>query len=147
MRTAASAGALYPLELYAIVAASHELGSGIYHDFARRHSLEPMAAGDFRAEFATAALMQDWTARGGLILVVAAAHGPTAVKYGERSRRYVAIKAGHVVQNVCLQAVALGLGATEVDAFRADAVARLVPLPAEQETVTGVVVGRPVSPG
>ena len=146
LRTAPSAGALYPLELYAIVAGSGELEAGIYRYLPDGHSLELRAEGDFRAEFAAAAHMQEWIAQGSLILVVAAAHGRTAAKYGERSRRYVAIEAGHAVQNICLQAVALGLGATEVGAFRDDTVAHLVRLPADQETVTTVVVGRPLSP-
>jgi SagB-type dehydrogenase family enzyme len=98
--------------------------------------------GDFRAEFAAAALGQQWTAQAGLVLIVAAAFARTTVKYGERGRRYVAIEAGHAVQNVYLQAVALGLGATEVGAFRDDAVASLVGLPSGEEPVTSVVVGR-----
>ena len=147
LRTAPSAGALYPLELYAIVAGSGELAAGIYRYLPNEHSLELWAEGDFRAEFAAAANMQEWIARGSLILVVAAAHGRTAAKYGERSQRYVAIEAGHAVQNIWLQAVALGLGATEVGAFRDDTVARLVRLPADQETVITVVIGRPLSPG
>ena len=143
LRTAPSAGALYPLELYAIVGGSGDLEAGIYHYLPRRHGLELVAQGDFRAEFAAAALMQDWTARASLVLIVAAAFARTTVKYGERGRRYVAIEAGHAVQNVYLQAVALGLGATEVGAFGDDAVARLVGLPSGEEPVTSVVVGRP----
>lgn len=144
LRTAPSAGALYPLELYSIVGTSGDLEAGIYHYLPCRHGLELWVKGDFRAEFAAAALMQEWTKRGGLILVLAAAYGRTEVKYGDRGRRYVAIEAGHAVQNVCLQAVALGLGTTEVGAFHDEAVARLLRLPADQEPVTSVVVGHPV---
>jgi len=144
LRTAPSAGALYPLELYAIVRASSEVEAGIYHYLPHRHGIELLVKGDFRAEFAAAALMQEWTKQGSLILVVAAVYSRTVVKYGERGRRYVAIEAGHAVQNVCLQAVALGLGTTEVGAFHDEAVARLIRLPADQEPVTSVVVGHPV---
>jgi SagB-type dehydrogenase family enzyme len=142
LRTAPSAGALYPLELYAIVGPSGDLETGIYRYLPRRHGLELVVQGDFRAEFAAAALGQQWTAQAGLVLIVAAAFARTTVKYGERGRRYVAIEAGHAVQNVYLQAVALGLGATEVGAFRDDAVASLVGLPSGEEPVTSVVVGR-----
>ncbi len=142
LRTAPSAGALYPLELYAIVGASPDLPAGLYHYLPRRHRIELVAPGDFRGGFAAAALGQDWTAAAGLVLIVAAAFARTTAKYGERGRRYVAIEAGHVAQNVYLQAVALGLGATEVGAFGDDAVARLVGLPDDQQPVTSVVVGR-----
>ncbi len=143
LRTAPSAGALYPLELHAIVKGSGALGAGIYHYLPGRHGLATVAEGDHRGAFAAAASRQDWTARAGVILVVAAAHARTTAKYGERGRRYVAIEAGHCVQNVYLQAVALGLGATEVGAFRDDAVARLVRLPGGQAPVTSVAVGKP----
>ena len=143
LRTAPSAGALYPLELYAIVGALEDLAAGIYRYLPRRHGLDLVAKGEFHAEFAAAALMQEWTVQSGLILIVAAAFDRTTVKYGERGRRYVAIEAGHAVQNVYLQSVALGLGATEVGAFRDDAVAHLVRLPSDQEPVTSVVVGKP----
>ena len=100
-------------------------------------------AGDFRTDFAAAALGQDWTARGAVILVIAAAYERTTAKYGKRGRRYVAIEAGHAAQNIYLQAVALGRGATEVGAFDDHAVSRLVRLPSDQEPVTCVAVGRP----
>lgn len=147
LRTAPSAGALYPLELYAVVKGSDKLGAGIYHYLASQHALSPIAQGEYGAEFSAAALMQDWTERAGLILVVAANHGRCTVKYGARGQRYVAIEAGHAVQNAYLQAASLGLGATEVGAFHDDAVAALVHLPADQEPVTSVVVGRPANAG
>lgn len=143
LRTAPSAGALYPLEIYAITSGADGLPAGIYHYRSRHHRLESLTAGDFRTDFAAAALGQDWTARGAVILVIAAAYERTTAKYGERGRRYVAIEAGHAAQNIYLQAVALGRGATEVGAFDDHAVSRLVRLPSDQEPVTCVAVGRP----
>lgn len=144
LRTAPSAGALYPLEIYAITSGADGLAAGIYHYRPRHHSLEPVKGGDFRADFAAVALKQDWTARSALILVIAAAYERTMRKYGERGRRYVVIEAGHAAQNAYLQAVALGRGATEVGAFDDSAVSRLVGLPSDQEPITSVAVGRPV---
>lgn len=142
LRTAPSAGALYPLEVYAIARGSGGLRAGIYHYVAERHGLEQIADGDFRADFAAAALGQEWTAESAVIFVIAAAHHRTMARYGERGRRYAAIEAGHAAQNICLQAASLGLYATQVGAFRDNAVARLVRLPADQEPVTSVVVGQ-----
>jgi nitroreductase len=39
-------------------------------------------------------------------------------RMGERSERWVSIEAGHVAQNIHLQAVALGLGSASVGGFR-----------------------------
>lgn len=144
LRTAPSAGALYPLEVYAITSGSDGLSAGTYHYRQRHHSLEPVDEGDFRADFAAAALEQDWTARSAVVVVIAAAYARTMGKYGERGRRYVAIEAGHAAQNIYLQAVALGHGATEVGAFDDNAVSRLLRLPSDEEPVTSVAVGRPV---
>ena len=143
LRTAPSAGALFPLELYAIFQGSDDLEPGVYHYLPSRHGIEQVKKGDFRADFAAAAVGQQWTARAGVILVVAAVYSRMANKYGERSRRYVAIEAGHCAQNVYLQSVALGLGATEVGAFRDGSVSRLVALPRNEEPVTCMVVGKP----
>ena len=41
-------------------------------------------------------------------------------KYGSRGERYVQIEIGHAAQNIYLQALALGLGTTEVGAFAGD---------------------------
>ena len=147
LRTAPSAGALYPLQLYAILKGSDGVRAGIYHYLTSQHALSPLARGDYRAKFSAAASMQDWTKQAGLILIVAANYARTTVKYGDRGRRYVAIEAGHAVQNVYLQAVTLGFGATEVGAFRDAAVAALINLPADQQPVTSVVVGRPAKTG
>jgi SagB-type dehydrogenase family enzyme len=144
LRTAPSAGALYPLEIYAIASGADGLPAGIYRYRSRQHRLQTVGAGDYRADFAAAAFGQDWTARSAVILVIAAAYGRTTAKYGERGRRYVAIEAGHAAQNIYLQTVALGRGATEVGAFDDHAVSRLVKLPSDQEPVTSVAVGRQV---
>jgi nitroreductase len=45
------------------------------------------------------------------------AQGTTGDRYGERGFRYVYIEAGHISQNIYLQAVSLGLGSVAVGAF------------------------------
>jgi len=145
LRATPSAGARYPLELYRILAGTDDLEAGVYHYRPVPHGLGQVAEGDFRAEFAAAALMQAWVARTGVIVVVSAAPERTTGKYGRRGRRYVAIEVGHCAQDIYLEAVALGLGATEVGAFNDNVVSSLLRLPHEQEPVTSVVVGRPLA--
>ena len=66
----------------------------------------------------------------------------TSAKYGGRGERYVHIEAGHAAENVCLQAVALGLGTTVVGAFSDAEVKRLLGL-GEEEPLLLIPVGKP----
>jgi SagB-type dehydrogenase family enzyme len=116
-RTVPSAGALYPLELYAVSGEVTGLAPGVYKYRADGHTLGRIAEGDPRADIARAALGQSWIAKSRAILVVAAVFRRTMAKYGERGLRYVHMEAGHAAQNVYLQATALGLGTTVVGAF------------------------------
>ena len=116
-RTAPSAGALYPLEIYVLVGRVTGLDPGVYKYRAASHDLVRTGEGDLRAEAAEIALGQSWVAAAPAVLVVAAVFARTTAKYGRRGERYVYMEAGHAAQNVYLQATALDLGVTVVGAF------------------------------
>ena len=143
LRTAPSAGALYPLEIHLVVGAVEGLAPGVYRYDPTRHRVTPTQTGDRRAEIARVALAQAWIAEAPLVLAIAAVPARTARKYGERSERYVAMEVGHAAQNVYLQAVALGLGTTMVGAFHDDRVARVLDLPAGERPMGLMPIGRP----
>jgi SagB-type dehydrogenase family enzyme len=103
LRTAPSAGALYPLEVYVVV-------GGLYHYRPDRHHLVLAKSGDLRSQLAQAALAQDCVRDGAITILFAAVYARTSVKYGQRAPRYVHMEAGHAAENVCLQATAMGLG-------------------------------------
>lgn len=142
-RTAPSAGALYPLEVYVVVGRVSGLLAGVYRYVPGSHSLERVRAGPVAASLAEAALSQQVIARAPLTLVVTADFSRTTGKYGERGRRYVALEAGHAAQNVCLQAVALGLGSVPIGAFVDDSAARVLGLPPAETLLYLLPVGRP----
>lgn len=143
LRTAPSAGALYPLELYLLAGAVQDLAPGIYRYRPAEHRLQPTVSGDRRAELAAAALGQDWIRQAPAALVIAGVYERTGGKYGARAQRYVHIETGHVAQNVLLQAVALGLGGTAVGAFDDGALQRLLQLPADQQPLLVIPLGVP----
>ena len=120
LRTAPSAGALYPLLVYAAVA------DGLSRYDAAAHALEPVDGRDLRADLAAAALGQHEIAQAACVLVFTAMYARTTRKYGERGIRYVQIEIGHAAQNLLLAATALGLGAYPVGAFDDARVARLL---------------------
>jgi SagB-type dehydrogenase family enzyme len=143
LRTAPSAGALYPLEVYLVVGAVTGVAAGVYRYEPQRHRLVAGAAGDARAAVARAALGQDWVAEAPVVLVLAGVYQRTARKYGERAPRYVHMEVGHAAQNVYLQAAALGLGTTMVGAFRDAELARVVGLTGQEKPLGILPVGTP----
>jgi len=122
LRTAPSAGALYPLEVHVVVGAVHGLDAGVYRYQVREHRLVQTLSSDRRAALARAALGQSWVADGAIALVISAIYERTTQKYGQRGVRYVHMEVGHVSQNVFLQAVSLGLKTVVIGAFNDNSV-------------------------
>ena len=129
LRTAPSAGALYPLGLYVVAGRIDGLPAGVYHYRPDLHRLQSMHSGDLRERLAHAALRQMWLADAPAVVVIAAVYERTTRKYGSRAARYVHVEAGHAAQNLFLQAGALQLDTVVVGAFDDDAVASLLQLP------------------
>jgi SagB-type dehydrogenase family enzyme len=140
-RTVPSAGALYPIEVFAVIGSVEGTAPGVYHYRSSRHDLVLVEAGDRRGELATAAF-QDWVADAPVTLVIAAVLDRTAVKYGSRAQRYVHMEVGCVAENVYLQATALELGTTLVGAFTDRSVKRVLSLPREHAPLGLMPVGR-----
>ena len=143
LRTAPSAGALYPLEVYLVVGDVTGLDPGVYRYVPEDHEMVRVASADRRRALAEAALDQEWVENAAVDLVFTAVPERTTVKYGDRGVRYVWIEAGHAAQNVYLQAVTLELGATVIGAFDDDAVIDIVAASDAEEPVYVIAIGRP----
>ncbi|HJL18968.1 MAG TPA: SagB/ThcOx family dehydrogenase [Sandaracinaceae bacterium LLY-WYZ-13_1] len=136
-RTAPSAGATYPMEVYAVTA------GGVFHYRPATHALHRVHGGDARPALQRAALGQDPVGDAPLVVLVAADPRPTERRYASRAERYVLMEAGHVAQNVLLTATALDLGAVPIGAFDDAAVARAAHLPEAHRPLYLIPVGRP----
>lgn len=135
LRAAPSAGALYPLELYVVVK------EGVYHYLPARHALELVKRGDQREVLCAAALSQRSVRHASLNIVIAAVYERTGAKYGSRAERYVMLEAGHVCQNILLQAVALGLGGVPIGAYFDDRVQAVLGCPSDHRVLYIIPVG------
>lgn len=142
-RTAASAGATYPLEIYLVAGEQgvEGLPAGVYRYRVADQVLEPMAGGDFRPAVARASLHQFWMAEAPVMVVIAALYRRCTARYGERGVMYTHMESGLVAQNLFLQAEALGLGAGIVGAFQDQVLAQLLKLPPEQVPLLVMPVG------
>jgi SagB-type dehydrogenase family enzyme len=136
-RTAPSAGALYPLELYVATP------RGLYHYVPQGHQVTTVIDGDLRSELWRVSLKQDAVRQAPAVFILAAVYERTAGKYGERAERYVHLEAGHAAQNLLLQAVALDLGGVPIGAFTDDKVQSVLGLPPDHEPLYVVPVGHP----
>jgi SagB-type dehydrogenase family enzyme len=142
-RSAPSAGALYPLDIYAIVGDNGVEGvkAGIYHYNPHKHVALLIAEGDFRKEVARTALSQMWMARAPINLVITSEYSRITSKYGTRGEMYAMIEAGLVGQNIFLQAEALGLRAGIVGAFQGNDVIRVMKISRAHDPLLILPVG------
>ncbi len=125
-RAAPSAGATYPLEVYVVVKNVEGLKPGVYHYNPHQHTLDLIKEGDYSYELYEACLKQEWVLKAQANIVITAIYERTTSRYGERGIRYVHMEAGHVGQNIYLQATALGMGTVAIGAFYDDAVEEIV---------------------
>ena len=141
VRTAPSAGALYGLEISLV------LPQGVYRYEPAGHRLVRTDPRDVRRDLHDAALSQEPVLEAPGVLAIAIVPERIAAKYGpERGARYALLEAGHAAQNVLLEAVALGLGAVPVGAFRDQGVSEVLKLELGREPVYLIPVGTP-APG
>lgn len=141
-RTAPSAGALYPLELYVAVGNVTDLPAGIYHYQPDGHVLLKVSEGDKRIELSNVALGQSAVRDGAVVIVFAAIYERTTSKYGDRAIRYVHIELGHAAQNVYLQAVSLDLGTVVMGAFDDQKVKEIMHMQAQEQPLYLMPIGR-----
>jgi SagB-type dehydrogenase family enzyme len=142
-RTAPSAGAIYPLRLYVVVADVMSLSPGIYAYRPQTHALDNVAGGHVMSDVAAAAFGQTWMRTAPAVIVIAADDDMTTRKYGSRGKRFVHIEVGHAAQNVYLQATAFNLATVMVGAFDEAQVASILRLPQAEQPLALLPVGRP----
>lgn len=141
-RTAPSAGATYPLEIYVVAGDVEDLEDGIYRYIPEQHGLAYLTGGDIRSDLCDASLSQSAVKDGAISIVVTAIYERTTERYGERGIRYVHMEAGHATQNLCLEAVALGLGVVTIGAFEDERVAEVLNLPEDENPLYVIPAGR-----
>jgi len=134
-RTAPSAGALYPLELFVVKS------DGFFNYIPKGHKLKKLSSSDLRSELMKASLFQKSISEAPVDIVITAIYERTTLKYGNRGIRYVHMEAGHTCQNILLEATALGLGAVPIGAFSDTNVQKVLNLPEDYIPLYVIPVG------
>jgi len=109
LRSAPSAGGLYPLEVYVVVDAEgvDGLSQGVYHYNPVEETLTLTKRGDYFADVAKLLGLEQ--GESSLYLLICAIYSRTTVKYGERGIMYVHNEVGHVALNAMVQCASLNL--------------------------------------
>jgi SagB-type dehydrogenase family enzyme len=135
-RTVPSAGGLYPLELFVA------RRDGLLHYSPTRHQCVEVREADVRPILWKHGLEQEVLRDAPCVFLISALFGKTRATYSVAAERYVYIEAGHVAQNILLQAGALGLAGVPIGAFDDDLAADLA-LPGGEVPIYCVSIGSP----
>ncbi|MCH8118705.1 MAG: DJ-1/PfpI family protein [Planctomycetes bacterium] len=138
LRTAPSAGETYPIDLYF---ATQE---GLFVYRPAEHSMEQTSDQDIRGRLAAAASMQESVATAGCNIIVAGSVRKLTSRFRTKARTYMLLEAGHIAQNIQLQAVCLDLGSVTIGGFNTREVGRICRLPRGMEPIYIICVGHPI---
>jgi len=118
-RTVASAGAVYPIEIYISVREDgvHELEAGIYRYNSKNHTVQKISDSEITEKLSAACFNQKFIQQSSFNVLIASDNSKTKELYEERGDRYVFMEAGATTQNVYLEAVELNLGTVVIGAF------------------------------
>ena len=145
-RAAASAGALFPIELYLVCGDLPGLTAGVYHYAPASNSLTKLRAGDFRGNLAAAA-DDDSLASVPATIVSTAVFWRSAWKYRERGYRYCFWDNGTVLSNLLATANSLGQPARVSAGFIDGEVDLILGADSEQEaSICIVALGETMGP-
>lgn len=139
-RTAPSAGALYPIELYVLIGNVEGITNGLYLYVPSNHSLILKNNRNLIPKLSDA--MQQFVSTGSVVFIITGVYERTTKKYGERGIRYVHMDVGFAAQNIYLQAESLGLGTVFMGAFNDNLLTDILQLPQNHKPLGVMPVGR-----
>jgi SagB-type dehydrogenase family enzyme len=143
-RPVASAGALYPLEIYLIADLTGTGAPSVHHYDVAGHGLEELRAEVPDEVMSRLAVRREDIADAPLIVVIAGLFGRSRFKYGLRGYRFCLLEAGALIQQIQLVASAMGMVSLPYAGLFDDVVEDLCELDGVDESfLNAVVVGRP----
>jgi SagB-type dehydrogenase family enzyme len=143
-RTSPSAMATYPLEIYLLAGNVTGLPSGVYHYSPQGHNLTTISLGNKIPELFNSSMggKEDWRKGAPAVFIVTGVFERINKIPGQDLSRFVYVEAGTASENLLLEVVSLGLGATYTAGFDENKTREYLGL-ASGETPIGVLpVGR-----
>lgn len=146
-RTVVSSRSSYPLTLFLLVTDVENLEIGLYRyfpgDLQPAHQLIPLEKGEFR-EILAGIIPQNSILTAPAVIIITGDNTKIAERFDGRafdSKMY--LEAGHVAQNLYLQAESLSLGVNTSDTEEDDLIKEFLNLPSEEDIIYLVPFGYP----
>lgn len=136
-RTIPSAGALYPME---ILLFSQD---GVFHYIPEKHVLRTLNKQDNRNLLQKASYGQSPLKEAPITIAIACIYERITHKYVERGIQYAYYEAGHIAQNILLEAAFLELGGVPIGAFDGKIIQKYLSLPADWDIIYLLPIGKP----
>ncbi|MBI4890787.1 MAG: SagB/ThcOx family dehydrogenase [Acidobacteria bacterium] len=143
LRTAPSAGAVFPVKLYLVASRVDGIPPGFYSYDVEERSLTMLQEGDKQELLSKVCMDQQCVADSACALLLTAWYGRVRREFGGAAEKLVLLEAGHIGQNWHLQAAALGLGSISIGKWDTTAMKMLLPMPRDEEPVYLLLAGRP----
>lgn len=140
LRAVPSAGAIYPMQLHIV------LPDGLYLYNPESHSIIKTINGDIRRALYSTSFAQPVVSKALCSFVISGSPRKIETKYRNRGERFISLEAGHIAQNLQLQAVALGLGSATIGRIDPKGIAKACKLPSLTEPLYIICVGYPTTP-
>lgn len=142
LRTAPSAGAIYPVKSYVLAFRVEGLGAGFYGFDPEQQALTLQARGDKQERMAKVCGDQQCVAECAAGLLLTAWYGRLRREFGDAAERLALLEAGHIGQNWHLAAAALGLGSVSIGKIDPMAVKLLLPVPEDEHPLYFLITGK-----
>jgi SagB-type dehydrogenase family enzyme len=143
LRTAPSAGAIYPLKAYLIASRVSGLAAGVYRYEPDTNELAFVEKGDRRKLLTQAAMGQECVALSPAAVLLVSWDKRMKGEFGEYAEKLILIECGHAAQNFLLEAVSLGLGGIGLAKFDGDAIRAAVGFRTDEEPRYLLLAGQP----
>ena len=138
-----SGGARFPIEIYPIIfSGDKDISAGLYHYNIKEHSLDVLWQRPFNKTDIGELFTYEWVQNASLAIVMTAVFARRQSKYGERGYRCILLEAGHIGQNIYLNAEALGLSCVALSGTRDKNLEKLIDIDGITESVVyGLALG------
>lgn len=146
-RPAPSGGARHPFETYLIINRIEGIADGAYHYLPLTHELEPLETPLITPQMISDSVNgQKFAAASNVVFYFAIVPYRAEWRYGLKSHKVMLIDLGHMAQNLCLAAEAIGSGACPIASYDQDKADALFGLDGDNEFVSYIVpVGKKIT--